>query len=93
MTCESSPRGCWGQRPLKECGKQGKMSGKSPAERAAGSLARDPGGKQECDFLRMVGAEGLGRMPVSLEACSVPVISHRTIPFPLTNFLRPHPVP
>lgn len=42
----------------------------------------------------MVRGKGLRLMPVFLEACSVPVPSHRAIPFPLTNSLKasPHPL-
>lgn len=69
------------------------MGGQSPAQEGgqtdwAGAL----GGKQERGFLRW-GAGRLGQMPVSLEACSVSGTSYRTISFPLTNSLRPHPIP
>lgn len=43
VTCKSSSGGCWGQRSLKECGKQGKMGGKSPAQDEGGQNGLGPG--------------------------------------------------
>lgn len=79
VTCKSGSGGCWGQRSLKECGKQGKMGGKSPAQMGrAGRLDWGPEWEAGMRLSKDGGGKGLRQMPVSLEARSA--LSHLTGP-------------
>lgn len=87
VTCKSSSGEWWGQRSLKECGKQVKMGGKSPAQMGrAGRLAWGLEWEAEMRLSKDGGGRGfrqrrcLWRPVLSLSHLTGPSVSHSQTP-------------